>query len=194
MNTPPTIAPMIDLAERIDDVPGDFIEFGVFRARSFSMLLPIAMRQGKLMHGVDSFEGMDHPGEFDILEDGKDLYPKGRFANGGLLEIRGLLGGFPESAYRLHKGFVPQVLDTLPDMELSLAFLDLDHYEPTKAAIAWAWPRINTGGLMICDDFVVGTDRLSTRAINEFIADRTPRLVRINRNRVAFVKAQDYEP
>lgn len=188
--SPPTIAPFIDHVARLYDVPGDFIEFGIFRARSFSMTLPLAIQQGKMAHGVDSFEGLAEPGQHDITINGENPYPKGRFHNGGVNEIRELLHEFPDDSYQLHKGFIPDVLDYLQnDMQLSFAFLDLDHYAPTVAALNWAWPRLAHGGLMVCDDFLQhATDTFSSRAILEFIHSHEPKIVSINVSRIAFRK------
>jgi len=55
---------------------GDRIEFGVLHGATLTLM---CAHPGKT-YGVDSFEGMAEPTEFDLFPDGRNQYPKGRLA------------------------------------------------------------------------------------------------------------------
>jgi len=150
----------------IAGIQGDFAEIGVYRASTFTRLVPIARQQGKMAHGFDSFIGMDEPTERD-----GDKYPKGRLSVGGVDGFRNIMktAGFSDHEYRLWPGYVPDCFSGCPpDLRFSLGLIDLDHYRPTLLSVEWFWPRLNTGGVVIFDDYFIGRSELASPAVNEF--------------------------
>lgn len=155
------------MAARVRAVPGDFAEIGVFRGAAFRRLAVLAHEQGKLAHAVDSFRGMDDPGPRDGVQ-----YPKGKFDIGGPEAFAALMSGYgvPSDYYRLWEGYIPECFSRIPaQLGLSLAIIDVDHYEPTRDAIAWAAPRIAPGGILALDDLVPHWEGLAAQAIREFL-------------------------
>ncbi len=141
---------------------GSRIEIGVFRGETLSL---IARHDGQTI-GVDSFRGMAEPGVHDIVN-GVSRYPKGRLAV-GMEAVRAKVG----RRVQLVQGFVPAVLATVPEGPFAFAHLDIDHYDPTRDALAWLFGRMMTGGILVCDDWFEGQDFLAARAINEAAARR----------------------
>ena len=155
------------LARIARDVPGDFAEIGVFRGENFKVLVTQAAKQHKLAHAFDSFVGMDDPSP----EDGPD-YPKGRFSIGGVERFAELMSaqGLSPDTYRLWAGYIPECFDhVVPETRYSFVIVDVDHYKPTVISLAWACPRINSGGILALDDYLPETDRYATKAITEFL-------------------------
>lgn len=191
------ISPMIDLAKGLGDVSGDFIELGCFCGNSSVKLVRVSHAQGKVLHCVDSFQGLGAPGVHDIASDGSVEFPYRRFDTGGpdkfieRMEGDGFARG---DDFMVWQGWIPNVFERFPPGAdnkawLSLAFLDLDHYGPTYDAIMWAWPRLAPGGLMICHDYVVQDEQICAwRAINQFIDGAQPRVARIVPGSIAFRK------
>lgn len=150
-------------------VKGDFAEIGVFEGETFAKLIPIAHQQGKLVHAFDSFQGMDDPGEFDWR-------PKGEFAVGGVNGFRKLMRkrGFGEDQYVVWDGFIPTCFEKArEDLAFSFVLLNVDNYEPTKKGLAWAWSRLNTSGVMALDDFYPDGKGEASKAIKEFLRERS---------------------
>ncbi|MEM7498737.1 MAG: class I SAM-dependent methyltransferase [Pseudomonadota bacterium] len=166
------------LAEHSDAVKaihGDFMEIGTAYGKTFNRVARIAHAQGKLAHAVDSFQGMAPPGEHDRTDE-HGAHFKGKFAVGGAEGFCRLIDayGVPRDHYRTHEGWIPDVFATMPqDLALSFAIIDVDHYAPTRDALDWVWPRMSPGGRMLLDDCGLYWDRESTRAIKEFLAERT---------------------
>jgi O-methyltransferase len=158
------------LASRVSAVPGDFAEIGVYRGHAFRRLALLAHRQNKVAHAFDSFVGLDEPGALD-----GEGFPKGMFGVGGQTAFAARMdrAGVPRSYYQLHPGYIPECFRDVPDgARFSFVLLDVDHYQPTVEALQWAWPRINSGGLLALDDFLPSHTILATRAIKEFLRDR----------------------
>ena len=137
--------------------PGPRIEMGVFRGTTLAI---ISQHPGETI-GVDSFAGMAEPTARD-MPNNQNRYPTGRLA----CPMEAVAKAAP--GVRLIRGYVPAVLADVPDQLYAFARLDMDHYEPTVAALAWLWPRMMPGGVLSCDDYFPNNYFLASGAINEF--------------------------
>lgn len=144
---------------------GDFAEVGCYRGATFKQLIRLAEKHGRTAHAFDSFRGMAEPGPHDVG------YPRGMFDVGGVEQFRRMMiqeaGG---GSWQLHPGYVPACFDHAPDLRLSFAYLDLDHYEPTRQALAWLWNHVEPGGVIVCDDYMSGKDELASKALDEWMS------------------------
>ena len=145
-------------------LPGRWAECGVF-AGTTALALCLAARaedpafDGRGLHLVDSFEGLSALREEDMRltprADGSSVAtppPQSRDNFAAPVEVaRRALGAF--SAAQLHKGWIPQVLDGLPEDRWSFVHVDVDLYEPTLACLEYFFPRMSPGGVIACDDF-----------------------------------------
>jgi O-methyltransferase len=97
-------------------------------------------------HGFDSFEGLE-PG---VEDDGAHkACRKGFFAKSSHYAIEVLAGRKAE----VHIGHIPDVLMAQPERTYRFAHVDVDCYRPTLESLRYFWPRLMTGGRMVCDDF-----------------------------------------
>ena len=152
----------------VAEVKGDFAEIGVFEGETFAKLIPIAHKQHKVAHAFDSFEGLAAPGQFDWR-------PEGEFDVGGVKGFRRLMRkrGVAEEQYLAWDGFIPHCFQKAPDnLAFSFVLLDVDNYEPTREGLAWAWPRLNVGGVLALDDFYPNGEGEASKAIKEFLRER----------------------
>lgn len=127
---------------------GDLAEIGTWQGSTFARLCCHAQRRGCLARGFDSFCGMGEPGPLD-----DNLYPKGMFDIGGVDGFKKKISGIaPPGSYVLHQGWIPDCLNQF-DGPLAFVYVDLDHYEPTKMALPWAWDHLLVGGIFSVDDY-----------------------------------------
>lgn len=140
---------------------GPRMEIGVHAGAS----LVLIAKHPDITYGVDSFEGMAEPSEHDIVG-GVNNYPAGRLAV-PMARVEKLISSRTGGPVELIKGFVPEVLETLPEGPFAFVHLDIDHYLPTQAALEWLWPRMAEGGILLCDDWFEGQDFLAAKALNE---------------------------
>ena len=185
----------LELLMRAAHVKGDFVELGVYKGNSLIEILSEAARCGKMVHAFDSFRGFAKPSKQDFEpESMKTLYPKGRLDLGGpnYLTARLAYVGFSADYYTIWEGFIPKVFKRVPDnFEIAFAYVDLDHYNPTRHALAWVWERLSPQGIMLCDDFF--DDELwgcASLAITQFISGHVDEfdIVRRTSRRIAFKK------
>jgi hypothetical protein len=144
--------------------PGTRIELGVLRGNNLSK---IAQHRG-LTIGVDSFCGMP-PSTDNDRKDGDDPYYEGRLAC-SLEDVQRNIRGI--DGIQLVKGWVPEVLDKIEARDFGFAYVDLDQYESTLAALRWLETRMAPGGIICCDDWIKDRDWLAGGAINEFAKTR----------------------
>lgn len=116
----------------------------------------------------DSFQGLSEPQPEDALEPGGDelvaeSLVAGRFAF-PLERVRQSLKHFPRIAYG--PGWIPEAFPR-DARRYRFAHVDVDLYQPTKAAFEYFWPRLVPGAVMVCDDYNWAGAK---RAVEEFSA------------------------
>lgn len=168
-----------ELYKRIVNLPGDIIEFGVFRGASLirwatfrDMLETNYSRQ---IYAFDIFG--DFPKE--NIRSSVDQKEIEEFENrcGKALSVEELELIFKQKGLNKHlhfiKGDIRKTLSALfekqPGMRLSLVHLDVDVYEPTVAVLENCWNRMVPGGLMLFDDYSFWEG--ATRAFEDFFKE-----------------------
>lgn len=158
-----SIAALIRYFQYARRLPGRWAECGVFQGYS-ALSLCLAARavqpdfDGSGLHLVDSFEGLSPPGDEDRITDGLSegaasappVFEAGFFRN-DVEFVRATFAKFP--GVEVHKGWIPAVLNELPDSQWSFVHIDVDLYEPTLGALEYFLPRLAPGGVVICDDY-----------------------------------------
>ncbi len=162
------------------NVPGARAECGAYRGAA-ALLLAHAWRsrqpdfRGADLYLIDSFAGTSASGEHDLIAvrgaDGaarrEAFFPVAKAAISPDL-VRGFFGEFPD--VRICAGWIPQVFATLPERDWAFVHLDVTLYAPTLAALEYFYPRLNAGGVIICDGSIFCPG--AKRAWDEFCAKR----------------------
>lgn len=159
---------MYEYLKSVEEVEGIWVEFGVYKGETFKKLVAQGNKAWKYVIGVDSFEGMAKPTDKD---GGK--YPKGYLNAGGCWKLRKELEdlAFDEGDdFDIFEGFIPEVFSQLHSKwKYSFCYIDLDQYLPTKQTLEYIWSKLNVGGLILFDDYLLRLDILATLAIKEFL-------------------------
>jgi O-methyltransferase len=162
------VAQLLRLTEHI---PGNTAECGVFAGAS-SLLICCANEGTEKQHHVfDSFEGLSTPGGGDGVHwQGGDLaFP--------LEKLRASLAGFEK--VELHKGWIPERFPDVADQRFSFVHIDVDLEAPTLQSVEFFYPRMNDGGILICDDYGFETCPGATTAVDGFLKDKPEKMVRL---------------
>jgi O-methyltransferase len=171
---------LIALLERTRNVEGDVAECGVFRGASLVALALHATQQGihKVFHGFDSFEGFAPTIANDLKLGGAPLSVK-------------LPGGMNETSYdlvaakvkalklrnvQLYKGFFENTLSHCPAHSFSFVHLDCDAYDAYVECLAYFYPRLSCGGIILVDEYNDPAWPGCNKALDEFLATRPERL------------------
>lgn len=175
----------------VNSVNGDYYEFGLFDGNSFidihkGVQKKLKVKNSKFgyfdmhMYGFDSFEGLPEIQDIDKYKtvSGKDKWVKGQMAF-GLDEFKSLMDtfGIPKDDYTLIKGFFNEVLnDKLIEehgmKKAAIVNIDCDLYESTVDVLEFIRPLLQTGTLLIIDDyfhFKGDQNKGEARAFNEFL-------------------------
>lgn len=183
------------------NITGDFVECGVAAGGSV-MVMAITLQElgitDRRIWLFDTFEGMPEPTEHDkgrfdtpaLKLYNKKFDPVDGWIKFGVDDVRTnvLTTGYPEQKFEFVKG---KVQDTLPDRtpeQIAMLRLDTDWYESTKAEMENLFPRLQTGGLILIDDYYRWKG--SRKAVDEYIAANNIRIFwsRIDENAVLGVK------
>jgi len=185
-----TLLATYDLARNVieRDVPGDFVECGVFGGAQCAVMARAIMQcyaignGRKLAEGVprrvhlfDSFEGVPAPGEHDL----EWVHPAGI----SLCTLEGVKQhmvewGIPEELLVYHQGWFKDTLWQATDCQrstwinkIAILRLDGDLYESTKVCMDHLYPLVSPGGWIIVDDFQLSGAR---KAFLETVGDTGP--------------------
>ena len=165
----------LELYKMILNIPGDILEFGVYKGSSLIQFL--SFREYYENFESRSIVGFDVYGKFpdDLKLDSDKSFAKKFEKDGGYGISEPDLDMFLKkknfSNYSLVNG---DILNTLPDYlknnpakRFSLIHIDVDVYEPTKCILEYTWDKIVKGGILILDDY--GVVEGETKAVDEFI-------------------------
>ncbi|MGC9311902.1 MAG: TylF/MycF/NovP-related O-methyltransferase [Sediminispirochaetaceae bacterium] len=166
------------------EIPGDFTECGVWKGGA-AMLIAftlLAYRPKKLpeIYLFDTFKGMTEPGDKDrIAWNRRPVREKweedlqGEKNNFGWWAVpreevlKNMYStGYPQNLVIAVEG---DVLETVPREapdQLALLRLDTDWYESTVHELRHLYPRLNTGGVLLIDDY--GHFTGARQAVDEF--------------------------
>lgn len=162
-------------------VAGARAECGVYRGATALLLCHVwRSRQPEFRGGdlylIDSYAGSSDSGEHDLIpvrDTGgvrmEPFFPAGKTDTSPEL-VRGFFGEFPQ--VQIRAGWIPPALTMLPEREWAFVHLDVTLYAPTLAALEYFYPRLNPGGVILCDDYGSIFCPGSQKAWDEFCARR----------------------
>jgi O-methyltransferase len=157
-----------------ENVPGDFIETGVWRGGASAMIRGVLKARGVADRKVflaDSFEGLPPPNDEEFPADiGSKYHTRGRLAVGveqvkKTFEAYGLM----DEQVEFVVGWFKDTLHKLDVERFALLRLDGDMYESTIQAISALYPKLSPGGFIIVDDY--GSIKACREAIQDYRAE-----------------------
>lgn len=184
-----------ELYKLIEHVPGNIMEFGVCGGKGlFSFVQCVFINepqyQWRNIVGFDTFDGFVSVHENDGLNINQHLKQPGAFKNDSFDELTRLKQIHEDFRYinnrnqiELVKGDVmltlPEYIHNNPGLIVSLLYLDLDLYEPTKLALQLLWDKIPKGGIVVFDELVMKDWPGEAIALQEVLGIGNYRLVKL---------------
>jgi len=172
-------------------IRGDVVECGVWRGGS-SMLAALVLQQvnqdGRAIWLYDTFEGMPAPSERDTdrlgvkAQDVLEAYDREAGANNpwAYATIGDVQQNMEQTRYPTVHYVEGKVEQTIPDRapdRISLLRLDTDWYESTRHELEHLYPRLESGGILLIDDY--GWWNGARQAVDEYFAKSPVFLARI---------------
>ncbi len=173
------------------DIPGDFVECGVWRGGSSMAVALTLMRLGvsdRRLWLYDTFGTMPPAGEHDRDYAGRPLTPgaldpvNNASQTSGLTlpEVQRALAttGYPREHVTYVEGLVERTIPSSAPERVALLRLDTDWYESTRHELAELYPRLERGGVLLIDDY--GHFAGARKAVDEYFATDPILLSRID--------------
>jgi len=156
-----------------DEIPGDFIETGVWRGGLCILAKAAFTAYGQPDRKVfiaDSFQGLPEPDRNESLDDAI-AYSMARKLNFLAVKrsyVEGLFRQYNLMDDRVHflEGWFKDTLPNAPIERLAILRLDGDWYESTRDSLVNLYEKISPGGYVIIDDY--GLPVGCRRAVDEY--------------------------
>jgi tetratricopeptide (TPR) repeat protein len=152
-----------------EGVPGEMAELGVYRGNSAAVLAHYARASGRQLYLFDTFEGFDAR---DLA--GVDRDRDEDFTRTSRELVREVVG---DEGVVYAQGHFPQSIPADIADRFAVVHLDCDLYAPMQAGLAFFYPRLAPGGLMLLHDYSSGYFPGAKQAIDEFVGTIPENLV-----------------
>jgi O-methyltransferase len=152
---------------------GDVAECGVYTGASAYFMALASVRCGarRDLHLFDSFAGLSPPAAVDgSYWQAGDLACTEETARQNLAEFANVL---------IYPGWIPSRFSAVADRRFCFVHIDVDIYQPTRDSLAFFFPRLQPGGMLVCDDYGFDSCPGARRAMDEFFADRPERIIHL---------------
>lgn len=124
----------------------------------------------------DSFEGLSQPARQDAVPAGVQPWRKGDLSASERV-LQRTLQGF--SKIHVMRGWIPERFAEVADRRFRLVHIDVDLYQPTLDSLAFFYPRLVDGGVIVMDDYGFENCPGAHRAANEFMADKPEHIIHL---------------
>lgn len=153
------------LAHRVGRLDGALAEVGVYRGGSAQILCEA--KGDAALHLFDTFEGM--PATDHVTDGG---FREGTFGDTSLEDVQAFLSGYKNVSF--HPGIFPEsAKDTGCDrLVYKLVHLDADIFSSTLNALAYFYPRMVRGGILISHDYAAISVPGVRKAFDEFFSSK----------------------
>jgi len=152
---------VIQFLKLVQNVDGDTVECGAFQGGTSFFMLKHG-RSDRAHHVFDSFQGLSSPDAIDGAH-----WHKGSLTSPEST-IRANLKEFPNVRY--YAGWIPERFPEVADRKFCFVHVDVDLYQPTKDSLDFFYPRLEPGGVIVCDDYGFDTCPGARKAMDEFAA------------------------
>jgi SAM-dependent methyltransferase len=172
------------MLEQTLGVPGDVFEAGAGSGGSGRLMLDLLRerKSTKRLWLLDTFAGYQR---VDADRDGSHMRVHDcRCA--GVDDVRALLANDTNDV-RLVPGLIPGTLAEVDAPALSFAHIDVNLYEPTRAALEFVLDRLQPGGAVVFDDYNWPATMGARRAIDDVCAARGRSVISLPESTQAFL-------
>jgi hypothetical protein len=164
------------LFQLVRHIGGDVAECGAYKGASAFFLARhiVKLSLAKRLCLFDSFEGLSSPDDID-----GNYWYKGAL-EGTMEDIRAALAPLgPTPFVEFYKGWIPERFQEVADRSFCFVHIDVDLYQPTLDSIAFFYPRMTAGGIVLLDDYGFASCPGVTAAIDRFMADKREPIVNL---------------
>ena len=155
------------LAQQALTLDGDFLEAGVYRGGTARLLHDLVRSAAKTrrLHLFDTFQGMPE------TNPARDRHKSGDFHDTSLESVSAFVGRADEYVH-YYKGLIPDTFASLTECRFAFAHVDVDIHRSVLDCCEYIYPRLNSGGIMLFDDYGMPSCPGARLAVDTFFAGR----------------------
>jgi len=153
------------------------VEVGVYKGGTAKLMLMAAKEFGDNFELLlfDTFDGLPY---HDKKE---DLHVTGQFDDTSFEAVSEFLEDF--TTHEIYKGVFPASCpEDVKGKTFDFVHLDVDMYQAYKESLDFFHSRMNTGSMMLFDDYAFPSCPGAKKAIDEFYADKKQRVIQLATN------------
>jgi hypothetical protein len=176
------------LLRLVSHLNGDTVECGVYKGAGSWTILEANKESihTKKHHIFDSFEGLGTPTE----KDHASYWKKGDLSVGAEVVIENLSPFENGKDFLTYKGWIPERFHDIKDIEISFIHVDVDLEQPTIDSLEYFYPKLQDGGIFLCDDYGFDTCPGATKVIDDFLEDKVEKMISLADGGGFFIKGQ----
>lgn len=178
------------LLAEVGHVPGSVLEVGTWRGGTGALLACRAEQLGRrgITYLCDTFTGVVKAGSHDTT------YKGGEHADATAIQVQQVLGRVGARRAELLTGIFPEETGHLiENQEFAFGHIDVDVYQSAADVLAWLWPRLAVGGLVVFDDYGFRSCDGITRLVNEHRGRPDARIIHNLNGHAVLVKVSPEE-
>lgn len=164
------------LFKLVFEVDGDVAECGTYKGGSAFFLARHIVERGldKRLCLFDSFEGLSAPAAID-----GDYWHSGALTS-SMEDVQRALAPLGATPFvEFYKGWIPDRFAEVADRRFCFVHIDVDLHQPSLDSIAFFYPRMEQGGIILLDDYGFESCPGVTRAIDDFMADKPEPIINL---------------
>jgi hypothetical protein len=160
------------LLSLVEHLPGDTAECGVYHGATSDLICKKFQHQQKIHYAFDSFEGLSQP----LGMDGSYWHTGDLKASEDI--ARKNLAPYQEKV-KFYKGWIPERFAEVVSNVFCFIHIDVDLYEPTLESLKFFYPKLVSGGIILCDDYGFSTCPGAKLAFDEYMSDKPEKIVHV---------------
>ena len=160
---------LYSMARSVANLDGDTAECGVLEGAGSFLICAATEGAGRSHHIFDSFEGLSEPEDRDRPSDERAYHWRKHDLSVPLDTVRRNLRNFTRIDY--HQGWIPTRFEDVADRQFCFVHVDVDLYQPTRDSLAFFYPRMVPGGIILCDDYGSTACPGAKQAFDELVGD-----------------------
>ena len=162
---------LIEFARSVRHLAGSTAECGVARGVGSALIckaLEDTYASDDQHYGFDAFSGLPAPAEIDKMHAGGKGWRQGDLSHDGALATE-LFARFDHAELRV--GWIPDTFIGLEEQSFRFVHVDVDLYQGTWDSLAFLYPRLVNGGVVLLDDHGMTTCPGARKAALEYFAE-----------------------
>jgi O-methyltransferase len=168
-----------EMIERTRSLTGAVADCGVYKAAS-TVGMALFMRQHgirKQIYAFDSFQGFAPESVVGDLDLGEMARDKVGYSDFSLEQVKSKIRSFRIDNVILVPGYFQESFKTLPpDIRFSFVHLDVNLYESYREGLEFFYPRLDSSGIILLDEYNDPPWPGCNKAADEFLAGKLEKL------------------